>query len=244
VPDRALATTTLHFAGSTRRFCYRAGSASDAGVVKQIFVNGDYTLSGLARGEAVERHYRNIVAGGGKPLVVDAGANIGASTVWFALSFPGSRVVAIEPERGNCSLLRSNCEGLDYELLEGGLSCTDGKMYLEDPGRGDWGFRLDAERGDYAVPTFAAAELVRRCVRDGFTPLVCKVDIEGGEAELFREGVAWVASFPLLIVELHDWLYPGTANSRNFLRTIAALDVDFVYRGENVFCFNNAILRT
>jgi len=52
----------------------------------------------------------------------------------------------------------------------------------------------------------------------------------------------WLVKFPVIIIELHDWLFPGKANSRNFFRAISDLNFDFVYRGENIFCFNNTLL--
>jgi hypothetical protein len=42
-----------------------------------------------------------------------------------------------------------------------------------------------------------------------------------------------------MIVELHDWMLPRTANSANFLKAVAARNRDFVFRGENVFSIRN-----
>ena len=41
-------------------------------------------------------------------VVVDAGANIGLSTVFFANKFPQAKIVAIEPEPSNFAMLRDN----------------------------------------------------------------------------------------------------------------------------------------
>ena len=79
--------------------------------------------------------------------------------------------------------------------------------------------------------------------REKAAPFICKIDIEGGEANLFRCNYAWLERFPLVIIELHDWLLPGEGNSRNFLKAALEFDFDFVYRGENLFCFNNALLK-
>jgi hypothetical protein len=38
-------------------------------------------------------------------------------------------------------------------------------------------------------------------------------------------------------------LLPGEGNSRNFFKAALEFDFDFVYRGENLFCFNNALLK-
>jgi len=233
----------ITIAGVERRFDFRAESSGDRGVLEQIFTQADYSLVGLPQMGAFLSYYRALLARSARPLIVDCGANIGASAVWFALSYPGCHVVAVEPERNNRALLAKNCAGLDCTVVEGGISSSDGKMFLEDPGQGDWGFRLSADQGSYEVPTYSARDLVRRFTDQALAPLIFKSDIEGGEAALFSKDTDWVDSFPLLIVELHDWMLPGEANSRNFLRTISALDMDFVHRGENVFCFNNRLLR-
>jgi tRNA G46 methylase TrmB len=42
--------------------------------------------------------------------IVDAGANVGYSTVYFASKYPRANVYAIEPEASNFSLLKKNTE--------------------------------------------------------------------------------------------------------------------------------------
>jgi FkbM family methyltransferase len=238
---RTLAQIDLLVNGHSRAFFIRDGSQGDRGVIRQIFRNHDYDLEPFAQTSSLRAFYASLVAAGNIPLIIDAGANIGASVVYFAHVYAESRILAIEPERNNCALLRKNCAGLNYSLLEGGIGCKDGNLFLTYPGPSDWGFRL-GEQGNVKVPVFAADELIAEQVSRGLVPYIFKIDIEGGEAELFRERTTWMRQFPLLIIELHDWLFPGTANSRNFLREISSLNFDFVFRGENVFCFNNDLL--
>ena len=71
------------------------------------------------------------------------------------------------------------------------------------------------------------------------SPFIVKIDIEGGESALFSTNTEWVATTPLIIIELHDWLLPGKAASRSFLQCIAGQDRDFVYIGENIFSIDN-----
>jgi hypothetical protein len=66
-----------------------------------------------------------------------------------------------------------------------------------------------------------------------------KIDIEGFEEELFSKNTEWVDKFPLLVIELHDWMLPRDRTSAHFLTLIATLDRDFVYIGENVFSISN-----
>lgn len=227
--------------GGQRKFVFRADSVGDTGVVDQIFRAADYYIHPDTRFQNLLRYMAAQSVGGKRPLVVDAGANIGASSVYFALQYPSGRVVAIEPEKGNADLLRRNSEGLDIVVREAALGAEPGTAFLSDPGHSDWGFRV-GESGALPVSMVSMPELLEESEAQLF-PLVCKIDIEGGEAALFAKNTAWVDRFPLIIIELHDWLFPGEGNSRNFLRAIAANDFDFMYRGENAFCFNNRLLR-
>ena len=239
----SLAHVDLRVGNRNRSFFYRTDSVGDRGVIDQIFQHGDYDLSRFAQTRALHSLYLSLLASGKTALIVDAGANIGASVVYFAGVFPEGRILAIEPEANNCALLRKNCEGLNYSLLEGGIGCAAGSLYLNDPGRGDWGYVLHTH-GEYQVPVFDAESIVAAQIAQGWVPFIFKADIEGGEAELFSNNTSWVCRFPLLIVELHDWLYPGTATARNFLRVISSLNFDLVNRGETTFCYNNDLLRT
>ena len=238
---RTLAKVNLEINGVNRAFFFREDSQGDRGVIQQIFQNRDYDLAPFAQTSALKSYYSSLVASGEVPLIIDAGANIGASVVYFSHAYSESKVLAIEPESNNCSLLRKNCAGLNFSLLEGGISCKNGNLFLTDPGHSDWGFRL-GEQGNVKVPVFAADELVLGQINLGLVPFIFKIDIEGGESELFKERTTWMQRFPVLIIELHDWLFPGTSNSRNFLREVSSMNFDFVFRGENVFCFNNDLL--
>lgn len=240
---RTLAQVNLEINGITRAFFVRNDSQGDRGVIQQIFQNRDYDLAPFAQTDSLKSYYISLLDAAKVPLIIDAGANIGASVVYFTHAYRESKLLAIEPEMNNCALLRKNCSGLNFSLLEGGLGSNNGELFLSDPGHSDWGFRLE-EQGTIRVPVFAADELVLDQVKQGFAPFIFKIDIEGGESELFKERTTWMERFPLLIIELHDWLLPGTSNSRNFLREISAMNFDFLFRGENVFCFNNDLLST
>jgi len=209
-------------------------------VVDQIFYRREYDLHHFQQGQAISLFYQGVLNRKRIPIVIDAGANIGASTVFFAMEFPRGRVIAIEPEPNNCVLLRQNCKALNYELIEGGVAGEEGIAFLVDPGRGDWGFML-SKQGDHPVRMQSLTKIIDEQIEHGGTPFIVKIDIEGGEADLFRVSTSWLALVPVLIIELHDWMLPGRATSRNFLRAISEHDFDFVTRGENIFCFNNKI---
>ena len=70
-------------------------------------------------------------------------------------------------------------------------------------------------------------------------PFICKIDIEGAEAELFSRNTEWISRFPIVVMEPHDWLLSGRATARNFLSTIASLDRDFLILDQSVWSVSN-----
>jgi FkbM family methyltransferase len=218
-------------------FWSRRDSAADETVMQQVFVAQEYQLKQWAQGAHVRRLYETLVARGVKPLIVDAGANIGAASAWFGALFPEALIIAVEPAPDNVAILRMNCARENVVIVEGGVGSEDGTMYLTDPGRGESAYRVEA-RGEFPVPVYAMDTLLARTEAAAAFPLICKIDIEGGEASLFARNTAWVDRFPLIAIELHDWLLPFKASSTHFLTTIAAVGAELTVRGENLFCFN------
>ena len=169
-----------------------------------------------------------------RPLIIDAGANIGAASVWLAATFPKAAITAIEPHPGNLEVLAKNVLGLNVQPLAGALARTSGRVSLFDPGQGEWAFRTGESAGSLLgdVQAFSIDELLTA----GCTPFVLKIDIEGGELDLFEDASASYAQFPVpVIIELHDWMLSRSESSRSFLRWHASQNRDFIYVGENIF---------
>jgi FkbM family methyltransferase len=235
----------LKIGSTSRPFVFRPGT-SDEGVMTQIFKQNDYSFGRLRRGQEIADFYNRAAASAKSPLIIDAGANIGASSVYFAYSFPKARVVAIEPEQGNFDLLETNTQGMAVEPVRCALAAAPAHVNLVDPGTGFWGYRTttspDGNLMAQSVPCITINEIYaarsQHC-----SPFIVKIDIEGGESELFSAGTEWVAATPLIIIELHDWLLPGQASSRPFLQCISGQDRDFVYIGENIFSIANNLGR-
>ena len=71
-------------------------NTSDIAVLHQVFIEKCYDLPELE------------TAG----LIIDGGANVGYASIWFALRYPGARILAVEPEASNFELLQSNTRHL------------------------------------------------------------------------------------------------------------------------------------
>jgi FkbM family methyltransferase len=213
---------------------YEMRDAVDVEVLHQTFLEEQYRLKRLARFESIQRRYDALRHDRQMPLIIDCGANIGLSAAYFADQFPAAKVVAVEPEPGNVAQARTNCP--NAVLIQAAVSAQCGRGSVVDVGKGGWAFRvIDDRRGD--VEFVSINELLERHAE--CAPFIVKIDIEGFESELFASNTQWVDRFALIIVELHDWMLPGQRTSANFLRTIAGLDRDFVYIGENIFSIAN-----
>ncbi len=233
--------------GSSLRLKFRP-NGSDLAVIKQVWEHSDYDFSRLWRGRGDElfRRYHELVAAGLTPIIIDAGANIGASSVYFARTFPKSVVICIEPQAANFALLQENTKELTNVVCHhAALAAADGYSTVIDPGEGEWGYRtaaadgtnLDEQASLAKVKAVSMATLLEN--REDCAPYLAKIDIEGGEAALFATATDWVGQFEILIIELHDWMFPGEASSKSFLQCIAPLGRDFIYLGENVFSIKN-----
>src|SRR5258708_15400976 len=143
---------------SKRDFYYRPESVGDKGVIEQIFQNQDYELGHFKLTERLMKLGETESRRGRELLIIDAGANIGAAALYFSFRFSGSRVIAIEPEKKNCELLRMNCAGLNIAVVEAALGCEAGKSFLRDPRLSDWGVRTGAT-GEYGCDAFHVNQL-------------------------------------------------------------------------------------
>jgi FkbM family methyltransferase len=215
---------------------------SDTELVGQIFVDGAFDISRLRRFEELKSFVVEARQGGARPMIIDAGANIGLTSVYFSAQCPDALIVAIEPEPSNFALLQHNVAGLPVIPVPCALAAQPQKMMVVDPGEREWGFQakpVDAGHPDaIEVDCVTIDEIYHRHGSISF-PFIVKIDIEGGEEEVFSDNIEWIDRTPLIIVELHDWMMPKKRTSQSFLRAIVGRDRDFIHIGENIFSIAN-----
>jgi FkbM family methyltransferase len=216
------------------RTLWHRGSRADLGVIHQIFEQHDYDLSRLARFEQIQAFYNSCP----EPVILDCGANLGASCVWFAHAYPRSKIVAIEPDADNFSLLEKNCMGERVMGYHGAIASKPGTLALVDPGNGEWGYRT-SDHDEHAIAKVRAYSIDELLQNEPGIPFILKIDIEGAEQELFSSPSRDIDRFPVIIIELHDWMFPAESTSRPFLKWHASHNRDFVHYGENVFSISN-----
>lgn len=217
---------------------------SDAWVFEQVFCNNDYNLRRLPRWNDIEQTYHNLAAEG-SPLILDLGANVGMASIYFAKNWPAARILAVEPSQQNYDVLCRNVASLKQVMpLKAAVSAIDGFVRITNVEGHAWAHRtaMATRAAVDTVPAKSVASLIasagdeQRCY-----PFICKIDIEGFESHLFSSNTDWIRLFPVIIIELHDWMLPKQRTSASFLREISNHDRDFMYIGENVFSISNDI---
>jgi FkbM family methyltransferase len=173
----------------------RAGS-TDAVVVKQALLQGnvDFVLPHAPQ------------------FIVDAGANIGVVSAIFAARYPAARIVALELEQSNVALLRKNLAPYpNVTVLHAALWGHSTRLIVENPGAQAWAFRAAEARASTnhpTVPALTVADLLQQFQAPRVDLL--KVDIEGGEREVFRDAQpTWLSTVSVLAIEVHESAAPG-----------------------------------
>lgn len=151
----------------------------------------------------------------GRPrTILDVGANIGASAIYFAAHCPDATVYAFEPEAGNFELLRRNARDWPRIVpLRQAVWSHGAVREVQSRRTGAWGYTLAdvAEGAGYGLGQMVECVTISDFMRHrGLDRIdVLKMDVEGGEKEIFEHPEGWLDRVDLLVVELHDRICPG-----------------------------------
>ncbi|MDB5824989.1 MAG: hypothetical protein JWR21_3693 [Herminiimonas sp.] len=180
----------------------RAGT-SDLQVFQQVVCSGetDFELAGTPE------------------LIVDAGANVGLTSIVLAARYPKCSILALEVEDANYRLLCQNVANYPNVIpVKKALWGSDGFVKISNPAAGAWAFQVvDTSIDDPdAIPAISIDTLL---AESGGTEIsLLKIDIEGAEVEIFRSpALGWINKTKVIAVELHDRMRPGCTDSFNEL---------------------------
>lgn len=218
-------------------------NSTDINVFMQIFAMGEYALDNFAQSSKIFQRYNNLVSRGIRPLIIDCGANSGMATLWWRKMFPLAKIVAIEAAADNFAALTRNTSG------DAAIKCVHAAVWshkttvkLDNPADDMWAFRFSEESAPTSesrsglTDTVTIQEIVEE-EADWERVLLVKIDIEGGERQLFSENTDWIGRVPLIIIETHDSLQPYDKTSLNFFRAVSAYDFEVCFSGENAFVY-------
>lgn len=168
-------------------------------------------------------------------FIIDAGANIGLATVYFANRFPKAKIVAIEPEDSNYRMLCKNVAPYpQVKPLRAALWRENEDLCLFDSGHGNHGFQVGedaaADDGRIGIVAGLTVDAIMRDAGELKVDLL-KIDIEGSEREVMVESRNWIDAVGVLMIELHDDIKPGC--SKAFYEATRGFSKD-VLNGETI----------
>lgn len=169
-------------------------NSSDVDVFDQIFRYREYRcLDGVADAR----------------FIIDCGANAGFSSAYLLNRFPEARIVAVEPDPGNFAALERNLAPYRDRAtpVHSGIWSSECGLVMSEAPFGDgreWSRTVRPAR-DGETPLMRATDVGTLLQRSGHDRIsVLKVDIEGSEVEMFREGHhAWLDRVDNIVIELH-----------------------------------------
>jgi FkbM family methyltransferase len=179
--------------------------------------------------EAFGDHVYPVPQGVHPRTILDLGANIGASVLWFHRRFPDAEIHAVEPDRRSLAKLERNVGGLPGVTVHHAAVAGEGGPRTFYEARQAWSssLRADAAAGGHATTVTAVTlpTLLRERVGRERVDLL-KMDVEGTEWELLqRLRLADLAD--VVAGELHPSRL-GEAAERDALRHgLAGFDVSY-----------------
>lgn len=176
--------------------------------------------------------------------IIDAGAHIGCSSVYYALKFPDARILAIEAEGSNYRQLCRNAADIPaIRPLHAAVFHRSGHVVVTNPGDQPWGFQVGGAEDlttDHGQ-TIRAMTLDELISLSGFPHIdVLKLDIEGSEREIFAAGgQSWLPLVRLITIELHDRIKPGCTQS--FEQAVCGMPHELIKTLNNVIWINRSV---
>ena len=208
---------TIRVPGYPHPVKIRGGNGSDGFAFYQILAMKDFDI------------FANLSA---PRLIIDAGANIGMSSVYFLNRFPEVKIVAIEPDPETFEICRVNLApyGNRVVLIKGAIWSNCGRVVLEK-GELEWNshVREGNGAGGGSVDAFDVPALI--AAGGGGAVDLFKVDIEGGELEVFGKNPGgWLPYVKNIAIEFH-----GDECEKAFFHALEGYDYDgFPYRSITV----------
>lgn len=202
-----------------RQPVYLRKNGTDHRTFYHVFLKGDYDVRLDASSVSV---------------IVDGGANIGLSSLYFNRKFPGAHIIAVEPDNDNFEQLSKNVRGYsNITAIRGALWGSIADVHIANPNAAAWSFRVEEQ--SVKSTTSLGALTIAQIMNDYKIEYIdlLKLDVEGAEKNIFGPDCdAWLNKTRLIICELHDRFLPGC--SSRFHDAVQRNGFDLIYCGENV----------
>lgn len=143
--------------------------------------------------------------------IIDAGCNIGLTTLFFIDHFKKVNIACIEPELGNFKILDynlKNCNDNTIYKINGAVWSNDCniKIINDFKDKLDWSCRVEETTEINGIKAFTINSIIKNV---GFDTIdILKIDIEGSEKQIFDKNnsdLEFLKITKCIAIEIHDF---------------------------------------
>lgn len=172
--------------------------SSDIAVFKQILVWEEYR----PLVQAFKQYFHADAT-----TIIDAGGNIGLTSLYFSAHFPDAKIVTVEPDAGNSDLLATNLSQQNATCVRGAVWSRNCYLKLVNDFRDkrSWSCRVEETQNETenSVPAYSLMHLREQNKFDCID--ILKMDIEGAEKEVFgSSNLDFLTYTKCIALEIHD----------------------------------------
>jgi len=135
------------------------------------------------------------------PVILDCGANIGLSVIYFKMLYPRAKVIAFEPDPQIFSILSRNLAEYNYDDVElVNAAVWNNNETLNFKSDGSVGGRIDYDKmsgNDIKVKSIRLRDYLKSHID------FLKIDIEGAEHEVLKDCKDLIGNVANLFIEYH-----------------------------------------
>lgn len=122
------------------------------------------------------------------PVIIDAGANIGCTSVYLSVFYPDSKIIAIEPDRNNFQMMEKNLmmnKLIRVKPLMLAVWFTNGRVSLTKKFRDERNWSLQVSESGADIESRTLGDIL---AQEGIAKAdILKMDIEGAEFMIFMK---------------------------------------------------------
>jgi FkbM family methyltransferase len=197
-------TSDLYFDDNSKcSITLRKPPSSDFAVFEQVFVLKEYQplVDLINKNHSTKREPLNII---------DAGGNIGLTSIFLNRCYPGSQFAIIEPDTENFKIFERNIQNNNFtsmKAIQGGVWNKDCYLRVARDFRdgNDWAVRVAESDKATNLKGFSIIGLMKLLDFDNID--ILKIDIEGSEKQLFMDADAaseFLSKTKYIAIEIHD----------------------------------------
>jgi FkbM family methyltransferase len=173
-------------------------------------------------------------------VIVDAGANIGLTSLYFQHNLPNAKIYALEPDPDNFKVMTRNIEAnhlSNIHALNVALWYKDGSLHLNSDFRDGeaWSISVSDQGQGMDCQGVTIDHLIDQYQLEKIDLL--KIDIEGSEKYLFDDEslLGWLAKVKLMVIEIHD----EVADRLKIEERLKSHGLQIMQDGYNTICYRD-----